>query len=82
MPKISSSVVCPSCLSKKSKHYSLFNNKSHIDLRICLTRLMEDNNFKVLNVKTFHLVHTNTLFQKIISPIMFLLKIKQKKYRP
>ena len=47
-----------------------------------LKKLVEGNNFEVLYLDTFHLVHLNTLYQKIISPIMFLFKFRPKKYRP
>ena len=47
-----------------------------------LKKLVEGNNFEVLYLDTFHLVHLNTVYQKIISPIMFLFKFRPKKYRP
>lgn len=47
-----------------------------------LERIIKNNNFQVLDITTFHLVHLNTIFQKIISPIMLLLKLRTKKYRP
>tara|TARA_B100000287_G_scaffold432450_1_gene491825 strand:- start:1212 stop:2051 length:840 start_codon:yes stop_codon:yes gene_type:complete len=47
-----------------------------------LEKIIENNNFKILDITTFHLVHLNTIFQKIISPIMVLLKLRTKKYRP
>tara|TARA_B100001250_G_scaffold84532_1_gene69879 strand:+ start:20350 stop:21189 length:840 start_codon:yes stop_codon:yes gene_type:complete len=47
-----------------------------------LTAIIEKNNFRVLNSTTFHLVHLNTIFQKIVSPIMLLQKLRPKKYRP
>ena len=47
-----------------------------------IEKLIEKNNFRVLNSTTFHLVHLNTIFQKIVSPIMLLQKLRPKKYRP
>ena len=47
-----------------------------------LRHLIEKNNFTILNMQTFHLVHLNTFFQKLISPFMFLMKLKPEKYRP
>tara|TARA_Y100001935_G_scaffold254405_1_gene263362 strand:+ start:2955 stop:3785 length:831 start_codon:yes stop_codon:yes gene_type:complete len=47
-----------------------------------LKKLVEQNNFEVLYLDTFHLVHLNTVYQKIISPIMFLFKFRPKKYKP
>ena len=45
-------------------------------------KVLENTNFNVLKIKTFHLVHLNTVFQKLISPIMLLLKLKPSRYRP
>lgn len=47
-----------------------------------LSSLLKNNNFTNLNTKTFHLVHLNTFIQKLVSPIMLLMKLKPKKYRP
>ena len=47
-----------------------------------LSNSIERNNFEILDIKTFHLVHMNTLYQKLISPLMIFLKLKPKSYRP
>ena len=47
-----------------------------------LRYLIEKNNLTILNMQTFHLVHLNTFYQKLISPFMFLMKLKPEKYRP
>ena len=43
---------------------------------------LERSGFKILNVKTFRLVHLNSFFQILISPIMFLLHFMPDKYKP
>lgn len=43
---------------------------------------LERSGFKILNVKTFRLVHLNSIFQILISPIMFLLHFMPGKYKP
>jgi 2-polyprenyl-3-methyl-5-hydroxy-6-metoxy-1,4-benzoquinol methylase len=63
------------------KKEDLYINKYFFSIA-SLTSLLTNNNFKILNTKTFQLVHRNTFFQKLISPIMFLMKLKPKKYRP
>ena len=47
-----------------------------------LTFLLEKNGFNVIDVKTFRLVHLNTIYQKIISPLGFVMKLQPKKFRP
>ena len=63
------------------KKEDLYINKYFFSIA-SLTSLLTNNNFKILNTKTFQLVHRNTFFQKLISHIMLLMKLKPKKYRP
>ena len=47
-----------------------------------LTFLLEKNGFNIIDVKTFRLVHLNTIYQKIISPLGYVMKLQPKKFRP
>ena len=63
------------------KKEDLYINKYFFSSK-SLSSFLEKNDFTVLDIKTFHLVHLNTIFQRLISPVMLLMKLKPKKYRP
>ncbi len=47
-----------------------------------LKYLLENNGFNIIDIKTFRLVHLNTTFQKIISPLFYIMKFQPRKFRP
>ncbi len=47
-----------------------------------LTFLLEKNGFNIIDIKTFRLVHLNTILQKIMSPFAYIMKFQPKKFRP